>query len=104
MVFSLLAILVGTDVGVAVFTCASGIQGTVDMEDLETVETDDAVELLKNTVKVISDRITAVVGVTGVEANAEFVFCFNFVDDGPSALQRYGRFQCLCRPSSQDRW
>ncbi len=39
VVFSLLAILVGTDVGVAVFTCASGIQGTVDMEDLETVET-----------------------------------------------------------------
>ena len=56
---------------VAVFAGAAGVFAVVDVKDRQTVQPDDAVELLHDAVEVVDDVVARVVDVARVEAHPQ---------------------------------
>lgn len=82
-------------IGMPVFGGTPLIFAVIDMEDGNLVFSQEAVELLDHTVKIMDDVITAVVGMAGIEADAQLVAAGDSIVDARQffkALPKFGSF------------
>ena len=74
------------------------------MDGAQTVEPDDAVELLQHAVQVAGDVVAAVPHVAGVQAHAHLLVQFHSVDDGGQLLETAADLRALpCHGFQQQR-
>ena len=83
-----------TDVGVSVLMSTSDILGVIDVHHSQSVQTDDLVKFLQDTVKV-SEIITGIMNVTGIQTDTDLILQFNVVDDSSDLGEVSSDFRAL---------
>ena len=58
----------------AILVTGQGILGIVQMDRLQLVQSDDAIEFRKDPIQIVHDIIASIVNVTGIETNSDFIF------------------------------
>ena len=71
-----------SDIGMTVFAGPSFILAVVDVEQSNLIFTDQTVEAVYYTVKIMNNVIPCIVQVAGIHADTQFIIKFYFIEDG----------------------
>ena len=83
------------DIGVAVFTCASGIFTVIDVKQCNLILSYQLIKLVNYAVKVVDDIISGIVQMAGIHTNPQFFIVSDLVKKRGQFLKAAADFRAL---------
>ncbi|MNJ54439.1 hypothetical protein D3C77_498780 [compost metagenome] len=81
----------------AVFSGADGVFTVIDMNNRNSVQTNQLIKFLKHAIHIIHNIITGIMDMTGVQANRQTLVMLYFIDNGGNFLKAAPHLRTFAR-------